>query len=326
MKPIIKYPLIGVVALFTFVAGAMSYISIALPNVGDAPDLSVEITPEKVKRGEYLAHHVMMCADCHSVRDFSQFSGPPSPGTEFAGGDIFDHSMGFPGIFVAPNITPAGVGDWSDGELFRLITTGVTRSGEPVFPVMPFHSFGKLDADDIEAVIAYLRTLDPIETNHPSSEVDFPFNFILRTLPQKAELSNRPPSSDREAYGEYLFTAAACADCHTNFEGGKHVGPLAGGGREFQFPDGSVLRAMNLTPHETGIKHLTRDQFIRRFKMYDDPNFILPSVSPGEFQTIMPWFKYAGMTEDDLGAIYDYLRTLPPYNNAVVRFTPASAS
>lgn len=303
---------------------AVLFIRFALPNVNEATYIEIETSADKIERGKYLAYHVMMCADCHSERDFSKFSGPPTPGTEFVGGDVFDQSMGFPGRFISSNITPYGVGDWTDGELFRLITTGVKRDGEPIFPVMPYHNFGQLDREDIEAVIAYLRTLERVESNHPQSEVDFPFNFILRTIPKEAELTKKPPKTDRVAYGKYMFTAAACAECHTKFEKGKFVGPIGGGGREFQFPDGSWLRSPNLTPHETGIKNLSREEFIRLFKKYEDSAYVLPDVKPGEFQTMMPWVMYAGMEENDLSAIYDYLRTLEPYENSVVRFTPAA--
>ncbi|GGD87105.1 c-type cytochrome [Planktosalinus lacus] len=303
---------------------AVLFVRFALPNVSDAPYIEVEASVENIERGKYLAYHVMMCADCHSERDFSKFSGPPTPGTEFVGGDIFDQSMGFPGKFVSSNITPHGIGDWTDGELFRLITTGVKRDGEPIFPVMPYHNFGKLDPEDIKAVIAFLRTLEPVESNHPKSEADFPFNFILRTLPKEAELSTKPPKTDRVAYGKYMFTAAACAECHTQFEKGKFTGPLGGGGRKFQFPDGSVLRTPNLTPHETGIKNLSRTDFIHLFKKYEDSTYVIPDVKPGEFQTLMPWAMYADMKTEDISAIYDYLKTLEPYENVVERFTPAT--
>ncbi|MFW5756773.1 MAG: c-type cytochrome [Tangfeifania sp.] len=323
MKKLMKYSLFVVAAIVILVAAAVAYVSFALPNVGEAPEMEVSITPQKVERGKYLAYNVMMCADCHSVRDFSIFSGPPTPGTEFAGGDVFDHNMGFPGRFTSSNITPYGIGDWTDGELFRLITTGVKRDGNPIFPVMPYHKYGQMDSEDIEAVIAYLRTIDPVENDHPESKPDFPVNFIMRTMPKKAGLNSKPPTSDTVAYGKYMATAAACFDCHTNFRKGKFVGPEGGGGREFHFPDGSIVRAPNITPHETGINQFTKESFVQRFKMYTDSGFVLPKVNPGEFQTIMPWYMYSGMTEEDLSAIYAYLQTLEPHDNMVVRFTPA---
>lgn len=322
MKKFLKFSLITLAAIALIIATALAYVSFALPNVDDAPDLEVNITPQKVERGKYLAYHVMMCADCHSERDFSLFSGPPHPGTEFAGGDVFDHTMGFPGKFISSNITPAGIGDWTDGELFRLITTGVKRDGNPIFPVMPYHKFGQMDREDIEAVIAYLRTLEPVETNHQQSEPDFPINLIMRTMPKQAEFTTKPPKSDKVAYGRYMANAGACFDCHTNFSKGKYVGPEGGGGREFQFPDGSIVRAPNLTPHQTGIKHFTEESFVQRFKMYADSGFVLPNVKPGEFQTLMPWYMYSGMEEEDLAAIYAYLQTLEPYDNMVERYTP----
>src|SRR5690606_24159495 len=325
MNTLLKRILYLAGTLVVLVVLALLYVSQALPNVGDAPELEVALTEERIARGKYLAHHVMLCADCHSERDFSKFSGPPKPGTEFVGGDVFDQKMGFPGKFVSANITPYGIGDWTDGELFRLITTGVKRDGEPIFPVMPYHNFGQLDREDIEAVIAYLRTLEPVASEHPASEADFPFRFILRTLPKEAALSTKPATSHTVAYGKYMFTAAACAECHTRFEGGKFTGPMGGGGREFTFPDGSIVRTPNLTPHETGLKHTTEEAFLELFTKYADSSYVLPTVQPGELQTLMPWAMYAGMTTEDLSAIYAYLRTLEPYENVVERFTPAAS-
>ncbi len=301
----------------------MIYVSTALPNVGPAPDMEVEITPERVERGKYLAWHVMMCAECHGKRDFSIFTGPPYNGSEFAGGEVFDQSIGMPGRFVSPNITPYGIGDWTDGELFRVITSGVKKDGEPIFPIMPYHNYGKMDSEDIKSVIAYLRTLEPIENDPPPSKADFPMNLLMRTMPNPPEFSPKPPRTDLLAYGKYLFNAAACGDCHTKFEKGEFVGPTGGGGREFGFPDGSVVRSPNLTPHESGLMHFTRESFVARFKMYADTSLVLPAVKPGDFQTIMPWTMYAGMTEEDLEAIYEYLMSLEPYDNRVDIFTAA---
>jgi mono/diheme cytochrome c family protein len=313
-------------ALLTLAFAALlltGYVTVALPDVGEAPELTVALTPAKIERGKYLAYHVMMCADCHSERDFTIFSAPPHPGTEFVGGDVFDQKMGFPGRFVSANITPYGIGDWTDGELFRLITTGVKRDGDPIFPVMPYHSFGKLDADDIESVIAYLRTLDPVTTNHPKSEADFPMDLIMRTMPVKSELAEKPSPNDQIAYGKYMFTAAACGDCHTKFEKGEFIGPLGGGGREMEMP-GGILRTPNLTPHETGIGHYTKESFINRFKSYAEVSSLAKVDPVRDFQTIMPWYMYSGMTEEDLGAIFEFLKTLEPHNNPVERFTPAT--
>jgi mono/diheme cytochrome c family protein len=251
----------------------------------------------------------MVCIDCHSKRDFSLFSAPPIPGTEATGGERFDATMGFPGVFISPNITPFGIGEWTDGELFRLITTGVRRDGTPIFPIMPYHSYGKMDVEDIEAVIAYIRSVEPVETSHPKSKPDFPFNLIMRTMPAEASFTKRPNPSDQVAYGGYLVTAGACADCHTKFEDGAYIGEPLAGGREFAFPDG-ILSSSNLTPHSSGLGNWTEEIFLQRFKMYDE-NHSLEKVGPGDFQTIMPWAMYAGMKEEDLKAIFTYLKSLP---------------
>jgi mono/diheme cytochrome c family protein len=291
-----------------------------LPNVGPAPEnYTVAGTPEKIARGKYFANHVMLCIDCHSKRDFSLFSGPIVPGTEATGGERFDQSMGFPGVFISPNITPAGIGDYTDGELFRLITTGVKKDGNPIFPVMPYPGYGKIDPEDIEAVIAYIRSLEPKATENGQSNPDFPINLIMRTMPVEASLTKRPPETDPIAYGKYMVTASACADCHTQFENGSFTGQPLAGGRSFLFPDGSILTSSNLTPDETGLKNWSKAQFIQRFKQYENPEN-LSKLNPGDMQTIMPWAMYAGMKTNDLAAIFDYLQSLEPVNNAVTKY------
>src|SRR5690606_2848699 len=91
----------------------VAFVNFTFPKVKAAPELTVEKTPDRVARGAYLANHVTVCVDCHSARDFSLFSGPIKPGTLGAGGDKFDHNMGFPGVFYAKNITPTGISDYS---------------------------------------------------------------------------------------------------------------------------------------------------------------------------------------------------------------------
>lgn len=320
MSKFLKILTLLVSFLVLLIIAGVLYISMGLPNVGPAPEnYEVVSSPGKIARGKYLANHVMLCIDCHSQRDFSLFSAPPIPGTEAKGGERFDHSMGFPGVFISPNITPAGIGDYTDGELFRLITTGVKKDGDPIFPVMPYTSYGKMDAEDIEAVIAYIRSLEPSPSENQLSKADFPVNLIMRTMPVKAKLSKKPAIEDAIAYGKYLTTASACADCHTQFENGAYTGEPLAGGRKFMFPDGSVLSSANLTPHETGLKNWSKSQFIDRFKAYENKQNIR-KLNPGEMQTIMPWAMYAGMNREDLGAIYDYLQSLEPVENTVIKF------
>ncbi len=306
------------------IAGSIAYIKLELPDVGPAPDIDVEGTAAQVERGRYLANAVAVCMDCHSTRDWSKFSGPITPGTEGKGGERFDQTMGFPGVYYSRNITPAGISRYTDGELYRLITTGVTKEGRAIFPVMPYPYYGAMDDSDVYAIIAYLRTLAPIENEVRDSESDFPMNIILNTIPHRGTPTNCPSPGDTLAYGGYLTNVAACQECHTQAVNGQIVSELSfGGGREFLFPDGSLVRSANLTPDDsTGIGRWTKAQFVARFKMYADSSAASRPVGPGDFNTIMPWTMYARMTEEDLGAIYEYLHTLKPISNHVVTYTP----
>jgi len=89
MKRALKISLYVLAGLAVIAFAGIAYLKWALPNVGPAPELTIEITPERLERGKYLANHVMLCMDCHAERDWNLFSGPPQPGTEGAGGDRF---------------------------------------------------------------------------------------------------------------------------------------------------------------------------------------------------------------------------------------------
>ena len=317
--------IIGYLILIIAVAigGLLTYVKTALPNVGNAQDLKIEYTPERIERGRYLAYHVTACMDCHSARDWEKFSGPLVESTLGRGGERFDQGLGFPGIYYSRNITPYGITHYTDGELFRVITTGVNKEGEAMFPLMPYLYYGKMDPEDIYSIIAYVRTLEPIEYAVEKSKHDFPFNFIVNTIPQKAEPQKRPDKSDQLSYGAYLTNAAGCVECHTQVEKGQIIKELSfSGGREFPLPDGSIVRSSNLTTEtETGIGAWTEELFIQKFKMYTDSTYASDPIMPGDFNTWMPWTMYAGMDREDLAAIFAYLKTVPPINNKVVKFT-----
>ncbi len=302
------------------------YIKFALPNIDDAPVLKVELSPDRIARGEYLANHVAVCIDCHSTRDWSRFSGPPTEGTFGKGGDVFDQKFGFPGVYYAKNITPEGISRYTDGELFRTITTGVDKEGRALFPVMPFHYYGQMDKEDILSIIAYIRTLPAIKNEVPQSKSDFPMDFIINTLPHEASFTKLPSKTDVVKYGEYLTNASACVDCHTQFEKGSLVaGTEYGGGREFPFPDGSVVRSANISSDEdTGIGGWDDETFVSLFKAHSDSTTLATRLNPGEFNSIMPWTMYGGMAEEDLKAIFAYLKTVAPIKNEVAKFTPST--
>lgn len=324
MKTVYKILLGLVIVLVLIVAGGIAYFQFFFPKVDPPKDMRVDNSPEMIERGRYLANHVAVCLDCHSTRNWGYFAGPVVPGTEGGGGELFDEKVGFPGSFVAKNITPHGLASWTDGEVYRAITVGVRKNGEPLFPVMPYPDYGKVDPDDIKAIIAYIRTLKPIKNNLPESHANFPLNLIMRTIPKDQEPGKRPAQSDSSAYGEYLVQLAGCAFCHTPAEKGQlNTDLLFSGGHEFPLPDGSRVRSANITmDKETGIGSWSREQFIQRFKAYGEPDVMRTKVAPGEFNTIMPWTLFAGMKEEDLAAIYHYLKTVPAQKNLVTRFVP----
>jgi mono/diheme cytochrome c family protein len=316
--------LLGLVVLVVVaVSGGYAYLMLAFPAVGEAPDITVEITDERIERGRYLADHVAMCIDCHSERDWGKFAGPVVEGSYGGGGELFGEEMGLPGDFYASNITPFHLRDWSDGELYRAITSGVSRDGRALFPIMPYPNFGRMDKEDIYAIIAYLRTLPSIEHSTPASTAKFPMSLIMRTIPSPAQHTTRPDIDDRLAYGEYMTIAASCGDCHTPMVKGEPVpGMEFAGNMAFELPAGT-LRSSNITPdRETGIGAWTEDMFVQRFKSYVDSTYVDPVVAPHDYNTVMPWRMYGGMTEEDLRAIYAWLMTRKPVSNAVERFTP----
>ncbi len=315
----------GLLLVFLLITlAAVGYVKLFLPNVGTAPVKNIEQTAKRIARGEYLANHVTICIDCHSKRDWTRFSGPPMEDSKGMGGELFDQKFGFPGTYYAKNITPEGISRYSDGELFRVITTGVNKDGKAMFPVMPYHYYGQMDEEDINSIIAYIRTLKPIKNAVPPSVSDFPMSIIINTIPEKATLSKMPDKTDVENYGKYLVNAAACKECHTQFSKGKLIaGTEFGGGREFPFPDGSMVRSGNISPDgATGIGKWNEELFINLFHSRSDSATLASKLKPGEFNTIMPWTMYGKMTDEDLKAIYTYLKTVAPINNNVQKFSP----
>lgn len=322
MKRLFKVLIFLFMLLLVGAAGGYLYIIKAFPKVADAPDIKIESTPELIKRGEYLFSNVCGCADCHSTRDYSKLAGPLVEGTVGKGGEEFNEDMGLPGKFYAKNITPTGLKGWTDGEIFRAITEGVSKDNEPLFPLMPYPNYGKMDKNDVYAIIAYLKTLKPVENKIPERNVKFPVNLIMRTIPEKNNLKQMPDKSNTLEYGKYLIGIAGCNDCHTpQIKGEFQMNQYLAGGQEYKLPGGITIRAANITPDmQTGLGSWTKENFIQKFRAFSKDKYIPTEVKTGEFNTIMPWTFYANMTDDDLSAIYDYLRTVVPIPNKVIKY------
>ncbi len=306
------------------VAAYLFYFNSAYPKVDPPSNEKVEITPARLKRGAYLVKHVTVCLDCHSTRDWSKLYGPVIPNTLGKGGEEYnEQNAGVPGKLYAKNITPAGIGSWTDGELIRAITCGVNKNNVSLFPLMPYVHYNNLSREDLYSIVAYIRSLPAIQNTINERSLDFPLNFIVKTIPLKSYMPAPEPNKNNPVeYGKYLVNAAACFDCHTQMVKGKPIMEKAfAGGFPFQLAGGTV-RSSNITPDPvSGIGSWTKEQFITRFKSTNVESNQFVSVGQKDFNSVMPWTLYGGMKQEDLSAIYDYLRTITPVKNAIVKFT-----
>ncbi len=327
MRKGVKVILSAVGALVVVLGVLIVFFNAKYPDAGPTPSVTIEPTVARVARGEYLANHVTMCLDCHSTRDWTKFAGPTKPGTDGMGGEVFDENIGLPGTLYAANITPAGIGKLSDGQVLQAIACGIGKDQRALFPFMPYPNFNRMSDEDLYSIIAYLRTLPPIQNTVPERSLNFPLNLIVKTIPRPHASLTSPEPSDSIAYGRYLVNAAGCGNCHTQMTKGEPIpGMEFAGGFAFPLPQGTV-RSANITPDdETGIGGWTRDLFVLKFKQFATQDSTATTPESMGYNTVMPWTKYAGMTEADLGAIFAYLRTVAPIHNLVTKFTPAATA
>jgi mono/diheme cytochrome c family protein len=292
------------------IGGVYTYFFIVLPRDIPPPDLSVELTPERLERGEYLANAVYGCIYCHSERDWTLFGGPPKPDRIGVGGERFDESVGLSGMIVSPNITPAGIGDWTDGEVYRAIVNGLHKDGYAFFPIMPFDVYLYLPEEDIYSIIAYIRTLQPIESVTPPRRPSLMMQFIgnVRALPYDPwEIDEADPVQR----GERIAVIAGCRFCHTPAD--ERAQPLPGmrnAGGLGMAANGTTIYSANITPdRETGIGSWSEQDFIARFKAFEGARFPVESIG---YQSQHAWTEYAQMSEADLADIYAYLMAQDP--------------
>lgn len=287
-----------------------------------AEDIKIEITPERVKRGKYLAENVAACMHCHSKTDETKLAKPIISGTEGQGGELFGHKIGFPGELYSKNITPYSLRNWTDGEVVRSITEGISKNGKTLFPLMPYPSYSKMDKEDIYSIVAYIRTLKPIKNETPERQLDFPLNMIVNFMSVKPEFSKIPDKTDKVNYGKYLVNMGACMECHSPKEKGQPIkGKEFSGGEKF-FIEGSnyTVTSANITPDiKTGIGSWSKETFINRFKAYNNKAYDNKSIEKGNFNTVMPWLSYKDIEEEDLSAMYEYLKTLPAIENQITQ-------
>jgi len=187
------------------------------------------------ERGRYLVESILGCGNCHTPREAS---GEPVAERNLAGGGLTFSIPPFSG--AASNITPdrdTGIGTWTDAEIKRAIVEGMRPNhgrlaNMPLAPIMPVPFFKGLLPNDLDAVVAYLRSVKPVR-----NEVAAP----VYRMPARHE--RYPPAeggfteammADPVKRGAYLVTIGHCMECHSPMDKGvSDYARLGAGGREF---------------------------------------------------------------------------------------------
>lgn len=268
-----------------------------------------------VERGRYLVNGILACGNCHTPKDAD---GRPIPGKELAGGGITLDLFPFAG--TAPNITPdvaTGIGNWSAQEIKVAITRGERPdhgrlAGQPLGLPMWVNFYKALLPADLEAVVAYLRSLPAVPNviappsrslpvardSYPDAEAGFTERDLLNPVRR----------------GAYLVAIGHCMECHTPMRLGKtlYEHALGAGGKAFT---PAMVRGLpstwpgvvspNVTAHPEAGLGRWQDAEIKR------------AIAEGigrdgrKLQPPMAFDWYRNLNSADLDAIVSWLRTLP---------------
>jgi len=252
-----------------------------------------------VKRGDYLVNTIMTCGNCHTPK------GPAGDimAKAFSGGLSWDEP---PFKVTAPNITQdkeTGIGKWSDADIKHLLRTGLRPNGVPIAAVMPTGFYGIITDRDMDAIVAYLRTLKPISNKVP--DPIYKFAATPQIFPGSEKPYTEAVFKDKLKHGFYLATIGHCMECHTPMVKGRHPwNEIGAGGMEFPGPWGKSV-SRNLTSSKTkGIGAWTDAEIKRAMTtgVDKDGNHLKPP---------MGYVYYAHMTDADLADVIAWLRTLP---------------
>lgn len=255
-------------------------------------------------RGTYLMQGIVACGNCHTPRDAN---GDFLADMELAGAFVIEEP-----IFraYAPNITPdaeTGIGEWTDEEIIRAVREGIHRDGRVMGPPMAYPFYRDISDRDMQAIVAYLRNVPPVRNEVPRSTFNIP---LPPNWGPPVESVPEPSRDDPIEYGFYLtHTLGHCTDCHTPLVDGQHdFTRIGAGGNVFPQPFGMPWAALapNITQHpELGLGNWTDEEIKRAITdgISRDGRQLLP---------FMGFDFYANIAEDDLDAMVEYLRTLPP--------------
>ncbi len=274
------------------VVGLIGFAKAYLPASNPASNLKVSGTPEQIARGKEIAYS---CVGCHSPNGDLPLTGGQTNFAELAPG-----APSF-GNLYPPNLTPAGeLASWTDGEIIRAIREGVHKSGRPLI-VMPAPTFHNMSDEDVQSVVAYLRSQPPVNRgasfDSPSNGVNLLGALFLgvgvgptSVTPPITQAVVAPPRGPTAEYGKYLVSFAGCTDCH----GEKLTGGTAGGPGGPQTPN---LTLVVPKMAEGDLMSLFRTGTVGGQKISDN----------------MPWKDYnRSFSDDDIRALYAYLHGLAP--------------
>ncbi len=270
--------------------------------------------PALIARGAYVAQ-LGGCVICHT----GMTEQGPDVAKAFAGGLVVTEPYG---TWRSPNITPdkkTGIGDWTDEQIMAAIRQGVRPDGTKLYPIMPYMYFSQIADDDAKALVAFLRSLPPIENAVQGSD-----ELKMPQPPAPPALTDMPDKSDPAKYGAYLANIMHCHVCHTPMtdKGPDMAKSFAGGDPmpmppEFQAMGTGDLIAPNITPDEkTGIGKWTEEQIVAAFTQAKRPDG-KPIFGPMMFYA-MGW---KDMPAEDAKAVAAFLKSLPPTKNKVAKST-----
>ena len=321
MNKLVKGVGIGVLVLVILVVVGISATIGWRPFIGSKKraltDRRFEATPERLNRGEYLSEHVAGCTYCHTPQEQGP-NGPELVRGQKGGGQIFN-MPGFPGTVVAPNITPdreSGIGNFTDDQLARAIREGISHDGQTLFPMMPYANFRRMSDEDLASVVVYLRTLPPIRSALPRTDIHFPVKYLIRGVPEPVTGTVQADLSTPASRGEYLVNLSSCLDCHTPRKRGRLDSSMKFAGGQV-FDASGQIASPNITPDVTGIGSYTEEKFVKALRT--------GYVGKRQLNTVMPWQGYSGQTDEDLKAMYAYLRTVPAVAHRVDNTQPPTA-
>jgi mono/diheme cytochrome c family protein len=314
-------------------AGALAATVAGAAREGEAPKYSAAA----IARGRYLSHAVCECFECHSPLYDDDRVLPIE--TKLGAGDILNEKT----RLVAPNITPdpeTGAGRWTDDQLVRAIRQGISHDGRRLSVVMPYPTLSILTNDDAHAIVAYLRSLPPVR--HSTAEVDSPSaspssRRSRQGPPATAERSRHAQGPRRLPCASRALRALSLAAAGHGLRSTLHRRDMEfAGGRRFETkryfdeldddPVRPPAEAARLDPPSfVTSPNITR---IRPASAYFDEAHFIQTIRTGRVAGRRPltramlWFEFRKLTDDDLGAIFEFLRSVPPVRHRVNNADP----